>query len=83
VFLTLPPPPCAFPGPDFRPPIEPGVCEYSIEQGVCEFHGEGKHNTYMYYTPSSCNTTLLLISYSHYYNGMYVIIILAASAHKM
>ena len=41
-FLTLPLPVCAFPEPDFRPPIEPGVCEY-VEKGVCEFRDKSEY----------------------------------------
>ena len=65
MFLTLPPPACAFPGPDFTPPLEPGVCEYSIEQGVCEFHDEGKYNQHLAnYT--SCSYHIYLDLVSHY-----------------
>ena len=42
VFQTLPVPLCANPGPDFRPPVEPGVCEYDIKQGACAFNGESE-----------------------------------------
>ena len=39
VFQTLPVPPCANPGPNFVPPIEPGMCEFDIEKSVCDFNG--------------------------------------------
>ena len=37
VFNSLPAPPCANPGPFFVPPSQPGVCQYNLTLGRCDF----------------------------------------------
>ena len=42
VAQALPPPPCPFPGEDFVPPAEPGVCKYDLVSEQCQFQEERK-----------------------------------------
>lgn len=39
-----PPPPCPYPGIYFVPPPEPGMCQYNVEAGQCQFQGERELN---------------------------------------
>ena len=54
-FSRLPLPPCAFPEPDFKPPVEPGICEFNLDKGVCEFNREGRFSHTVYQCLISCS----------------------------
>ena len=61
VSQAYPPPACPYPGHFFVPPPMPGMCEYNLESGQCQFHGERK----------SCNHLLrdlpyhITVSFAH------------------
>ena len=37
-YFTTPPPPCPAPPPNYTPPAEPGVCQFNLNAGYCQYH---------------------------------------------